>query len=80
MNCWEVIGFEEWVNEKGEQLRRIYAKRAFVPQDGHVGAGIETGRFYYKTQYVKYEPKIGHLIAVIEGRYGIDQIVVVGEV
>lgn len=80
MNCWEVIGFEEWENENGEQSRRVFVKRAFVAQEGHVGAGIECARFYYKTKYVKYEPKIGHLIAVVEGRYGIDQILVVGEI
>ena len=80
MNCWEVIGFEEWINENGEESRRVYAKRAFQETDGHVGCGLEAGRFYFKSKYVKYEPKIGHLIAVVEGRYGIDQILVVGEV
>lgn len=80
MNCWEVIGFEKWANDNNEVCRRVYVKRNLIPEEGHTGEGIETARVYYKVKYVNYEPNIGDLIAVVEGRYGIDQILVVGHV
>lgn len=75
---WKVVGFEKWVNEKGEGCVRLYVARPLVLEEGHSGDGLETNRLFYKPQYVKYEPVIGHMIIAVDGRYGIGQIFVVG--
>lgn len=72
---WKVVGWEKWDNEKGEPRVRLYVERQFEPE---TGAGVETQRLYFNPAYVSYEPVIGHLIIAQEGRYGIQQIVVVG--
>lgn len=80
MNCWKVVGFEAWKNDKGADCVRLYVARVLSLQEGHSGDGLETQRLYYRPEYLKepYEPTIGHLIVATEGRYGIDQIFVVG--
>lgn len=80
MYPWKVVGCEEWTNENGELCVRLYVERALQLEEGHSGSGMETQRLYYKKKYVQYEPVIGHLIAVFEGRYGVSQITVVGQV
>lgn len=75
---WKVVGFEKWLSEKNEECVRLYVARPLVLADGSTGEGLETQRLFYKPQYVKYEPQIGHMIIATEGRYGIGQIFVVG--
>lgn len=72
---WKVVGFEKWTNDSGEDCVRLYVARDFNPENG---AGLETQRLYYKTKYVQYEPVIGHMIIAQDGRYGVQNIVVVG--
>lgn len=75
---WKVVGFEKFVSEKGEDCVRLYVARPLVLQGENTGEGLETQRLFYKPQYVKYEPVIGHMIIATEGRYGIANIYVVG--
>lgn len=75
---WKVVGFVKWVNEKGEERVRLYVERQLSMNENESGKGLEAGRLYFNPQYCKYEPVIGHLIIAQEGRYGIQQIVVVG--
>ena len=76
---WKVTGYEKWMNEKGEECVRLYVARSLVPEEGHSGEGLETNRLFYKAQYVKYEPVVGHRIIAMEGRFGISNIYVIGE-
>lgn len=78
MKPWKVFGFEKFVNENGEECVRLYVARPLDLEEGHTGAGFETQRLFYKTKYVKYEPVLNHLIAPVNGRYGIAEIFVVG--
>ncbi len=74
---WEVVGYEEIISEKTQKPGiRLYAQRAVQP--GANREGYETQRFFFRPEYVKYQPVVGHLIIVTEGRYGIDRIFVVG--
>ena len=75
---WKVVGFEKFVSEKGEECVRLYVARPLILPEGSSGDGLETNRLFYKPQYVKYEPEIGHMIIAVDGRYGISQIFVVG--
>lgn len=75
---WKVVGFEKFLNDRDEECVRLYVARPLVLEDGHVGDGLEVNRFFYKPQYVKYEPQCGHMIITVDGRYGIAQIYVVG--
>lgn len=79
MYPWKVVGCEVWVNENDEECVRLYVERELNLEEGHSGAGVETQRLYFKKKYVKYEPVIGHLIIAIDGRYGVQQIAVVGK-
>ena len=76
---WKVVGFEKWVSEKGEECVRLYVVRRLNLPEGSTGQGTETQRLFYKPQYVKYDPVVGHIIIPVEGRYGISQIVVIGD-
>ena len=76
---WKVVGFEKFVNDNGEDCVRLYTARPLHPEENHSGDGLEVSRPFYKTKYVKYEPKIGHMIIIVDGRYGIADIYVVGE-
>lgn len=76
---WKVIGFEKFESEKGEECVRLYVVRPLIAPEGHTGEGFETNRLFYKPQYVTYEPKCGHLIIAVDGRYGVAQIFVIGE-
>lgn len=75
---WKVVGFEKFTSEKGAACVRLYVARPLILPDGSTGEGLETNRLFYKPEYVKYEPAIGHMIIAQEGRYGIAQIYVVG--
>ena len=77
---WKVFGFEHYVDERGEACTRLFVARPFICPQGSTGEGTETRRLYYKDRYLKlpYQPTIGHKIIAVEGRYGIDQIFVVG--
>ena len=75
---WKVIGFEKWVSEKGEDCVRLYVVRPWNAPAGSAGEGFETNRIFFKPQYVTYEPVINHLIIPIDGRYGVEKIVVLG--
>lgn len=74
---WRVVGCEEWTNDNNEECVRLYVQRSFQPEKGF---GVETQRLFYKKKYIQYEPVAGHLIIAQIGRYGISQIVVVGNV
>lgn len=76
---WKVIGFEKFKSEKGEDCVRLYVVRPLNLVDGHAGEGFETNRLFYKPQYVKYEPQVNHMIIAIDGRYGLSQIIVIGQ-
>lgn len=76
---WKVFGFEKWTNENGEECVRLYVARPLILGEGSTGEGTETQRLYYKRKYVNYDPKVGHLIIAVDGRYGIGNIYVVGE-
>ena len=76
---WRVVGFEKWQSERNEECVRIYVERALPLEEGHTGSGKETKSFYYKPLYVKYEPVIGHIVIPVDGRYGLMQIMVVGQ-
>ena len=70
----EVIGFETIVGEKSTGVR-VYGLRDITSESG---TGKEAVRLYFNPEYCKYEPKLGQKIIAIEGRYGIDRIIVVG--
>lgn len=76
---WKVVGFEKFTSEKGESCIRLYVARPLLPKEGNIGDGLETNRLFYKPEYVKYDPQIGHMIITVDGRYGIAQIYVVGK-
>lgn len=71
---WEVIGFEKVVSESGKVGMRLYGIRNLAGD----GEGMEAGRLYFNPEYCKYTPVIGQKIIPVEGRYGINQIYVVG--
>ena len=77
---WKVVGFEKFKSEKGEDCTRLYVARPLILPDDNEGDGLETQRLFFKPQYVKYEPVIGHMIIATAGRYpgSIGQIFVVG--
>ena len=71
----EVIGFERVIGENSGKLGvRVYGVRDIAGN----GEGKEACRIYFNPEYCKYEPVIGHKIIAIEGRFGIDRIIVVG--
>lgn len=76
---WKVVGFEKFVSEKGTECVRLYVARPLSLPEDHSGDGLEVNRLFYKPEYVRYEPKCGHMIIATEGRYGINQIYVVGD-
>lgn len=81
MYPWKLVGCEEWTNENGEECVRLYCEHALVLEDGHSGTGTETQRFFFKRKYVKYDPVIGHMIAVLVNDRGyVQQVIVVGQV
>ena len=73
---WELIGWEKNVSEAGKVGIRLYCVRN-ITGDGE-GDGMEAGRLYFNPEYCKYSPVIGQKIIPVNGRYGIDQIYVVG--
>lgn len=77
---WKVVGYEKFKSEKGEDCTRLYVARPLVCPEGNIGDGLETQRLFFKPEYVKYEPVIGHMIIATAGRYpgSIGQIFVVG--
>lgn len=75
---WKIVGFVKWLNENGEECVRLFLERVFEPTDEQEGSGLEADRKYYKMKYVPYPPKIGDIIIAIEGKYGINQIFVIG--
>ena len=76
---WKVIGFEKFTSEKGEECVRLYVARTLAVAEGHAGEGLETNRLFFKPQYVKYTPVVGHRIIALDGRYGLSQIYVLGD-
>ena len=75
---WKVVGYEKFVSEKGAECVRLYVARPLSVPEGNTGDGLEVNRVFYKPEYVKYDPVIGHMIICQEGRYGVSQIIVVG--
>lgn len=75
---WKVLGFEKWENENGEECVRLYVFRPLALEEGHTGDGVETDRIFFKPKYVKYDPVINHMIIPIKGRFGVQEIMVVG--
>ena len=78
---WKVFGYEKFVSENGENCVRLYVARPLSVPEGNTGEGTETQRLFYKEKYVKYQPKVGHLIIATPGRYAgtIGEIYVVGD-
>ena len=76
----KVVGWEKIVGKNDKCGIRIYGERELDSSaEGFVaGEGMEAVRLYINPEYTRYEPQIGHLIIPVEGRYGIDQIYVVG--
>ncbi len=73
MDTWKIVGYENVISEKTQKPGiRLYVERPL--QEGASGEGIETGRIFFRPEYVKYEPRIGDVILPVEGRYGIDRI------
>ena len=79
---WKVVGFEKFKNERDEECVRLYVERLLNCEEGHTGDGLEVSRYFFKTEYVKYEPKINHIVIITAGRYAgtIGQVFVLGEV
>lgn len=71
----KVIGWENVVSEKGTPGIRIYGVRQLMSENG---SGEEAVRIYINPEYCKYTPVLGHKIIAVEGRFGIDRIIVVG--
>lgn len=71
-----VIGWERLVNEEtGKVGIRVYGTRPIVGSEDC--AGEEAIRIYYNPEYCKYVPQLGQKIIAIQGRYGVDRIIVV---
>lgn len=79
MEAWKVIGYENFVNDNGEECVRVFVIRRYAAPEGRTGAGVESGVLYYKKKYVNYVPQINDLVADVRGRFGIDQILVLGK-
>lgn len=75
---WKVVGFLKWLNENGEECVRLFVERALDVSPDQEGAGLDVNRLYYKSKYVPYPPKIGDIIIAIDGKYGVNQIFVIG--
>ena len=71
----EVIGFEKIERENGAAGLRIYGIRDVMSD---TGTGKEACRIYINPEYCPYAPVIGQKIIAVQGRYGVDRIVVVG--
>ena len=74
----EVVGWEKKIGKTGKVGVWIYGQRELEPAEDQERCGSESVRLYINPEYCKYEPQIGHLIIPVEGRFGIDQIYVVG--
>ena len=71
-----VIGWERIKSdETGKVGVRVYGTRPIVGSDDCAGA--EAVRVYFNPEYCKYEPQIGDKIIAIDGRFGVDRIIVV---
>ena len=79
MEPWKVIGYENFVNENAEECYRVFVIRPYHAPENRSGNGLEAGVLYFKKKYVKYEPVIDQLIVDVRGRFGIDQIIVMGK-
>ena len=81
MDVWKIVGFELFESEAGDECVRLYLTRPPVELPGHVCAGVEAQREFYKVKYLEkpYSPALGDLIVPIKGRYGINNILVVGK-
>ncbi len=70
----QVIGWENVSQQNGKTGVRIYGTRNVTGEDGE---GMEAVRIYINPEYCKYVPVIGHQIIAVEGRYGVDRIIVI---
>ncbi len=70
-----VIGWENVTQQNGKVGVRIYGTRAVT---GDEGEGQEAVRIYINPEYCKYSPVIGQQIIAVEGRYGVDRVIVIG--
>ena len=75
---WKIVGFMKWLNENGDECVRLFLQRVFNPSPDQEGAGFEVERKYYRSKYVPYPPVIGDIIVAIDGKYGVDRIIVIG--
>lgn len=78
MDVWEVKGWE-FVPLKSNPEKhniRLYVQRPLG--DGVQGDGLECGRLYYNPDYCQYSPVLGQMIVPVEGRFGLDRVLVVG--
>lgn len=77
---WKVVGFESWLNEEGKERVRLYLARPLAVDEGHTGEGLEATREFYTPKYLNspYKPACGQMIIFTKGRYGINEIFVVG--
>lgn len=80
MDVWKIVGYELFNGGNGDECVRLYLTRPLPDQPGHVGEGIEAQREFYKPKYLErhYTPALGDLIVPIKGRYGVNNILVVG--
>lgn len=82
MEPWIVVGWEAGKSEKnGRDYLRIYVeKNAGSSDPGVTCVGKECNRIFFYTEYVEYEPVLGDLIVTVDGRYGVDKVIKLGNV
>ena len=82
MEPLKLIGWKKQEGKKGGIGYYLFCSRKVDTQSEGclAGDGEEAVRCYINPEYCKYDPKIGDLIIPVEGRFGIDQIYVVGNV
>lgn len=75
---WTVVGWEllPRQNDPNKHNVRLHCQQA-LPAGG-AAEGIACKSLYFNPEYVSYSPALGQKIIWIDGRYGIDRIVVVG--
>ena len=78
MDVWEVKGWELVPLKSNPEKHniRLYVQRPL--KEGVQGDGLECGRLYYNPDYCQYSPVLGQMIVAVEGRFGLDRVLVVG--
>lgn len=76
----KVVGWEKKTGKTGKVGIWIYGEREVqTDAEGYIeGEGSEAVRLYINPEYCAYKPNVGELIIPVEGRFGIDQVYVVG--